>query len=46
MTKGVPKKRQWDEQLRKKRAQAAGVWLTAGKVPPLPAVCGLHNSDG
>ena len=33
MTRGIPKKRPRDEQLRKKRVQAAGVWLTAAKVP-------------
>jgi hypothetical protein len=34
MTKGVPKKRQWAEQLRKKRLQAAPTWAAAAKTPP------------
>jgi hypothetical protein len=34
MTKGVPKKRQRAEQLRKKRAQAAPTWAAAAKTPP------------
>ena len=56
MTRGrIDKKQRQAEQLRKKRAQAAGVWLTAAKVPPrpirgsgqaLPAICGPRNSDG
>ncbi len=44
MTKGVPKKRQRDEQLRKKRLQASGVWLTAAKVPPRPIVIAARRS--
>jgi hypothetical protein len=34
MTKGVPKKRQQAEQLRKKRAQAASVLVTGAKKSP------------
>lgn len=34
MTEGVPKK----------RAQAAGVWLTAAKVPPRPIVVAAKRS--
>ena len=37
MTKGrLGKKQRQDDQLRKKRLKASGVWLTAGKVPPRP----------
>ena len=38
MTRGIPKKRQRDEQLHKKHLQASGVWLTVAKVPPKPLV--------
>ena len=38
MTKGVSKKLQRDEQLRKKRAQAASVLAHGAKVPPKPIV--------
>ena len=34
MTKGIPKKRQRDEQLRKKRAQAASALAHGAKKPP------------
>ncbi len=36
MTKGVPKKRQRAEQLRKKRLQAAPARAAAAKTPPIP----------
>jgi hypothetical protein len=44
MTKGIPKKRQRAEQLRKKRLQASGVWLTVAKVPPNPLVVAARRS--
>ena len=34
MTKGISKKRQRDEQLRKKRAQAVSVLAQGAKTPP------------
>jgi hypothetical protein len=34
MTKGVPKKRQRDEQLRKKRLQAAPARVASAQTPP------------
>jgi hypothetical protein len=34
MTRGIPKKRQRDEQLRKKRLQAAPARAKAAKTPP------------
>jgi hypothetical protein len=34
MTRGIPKKRQRAEQLRKKRLQAASAWAAAAKTPP------------
>jgi hypothetical protein len=37
MTRGIPKKRQRDEQLRKERAQAASV-LAQGAMKPLKAI--------
>jgi hypothetical protein len=37
MTKGIPKKRQRAEQLRKKRLQAAPARAVSAKVPSLPA---------
>jgi hypothetical protein len=44
MANSIPKKRAKAEQLRKKRAQAAGVWLTAAKVPPRPIVVSARRS--
>jgi hypothetical protein len=38
MTKGIPKKRQRDEQLRKKRAQAVVSGLATGTRKPAPAM--------
>jgi hypothetical protein len=42
MTRGIPKKRQRDEQLRKKRAQAAPVLAQGAKTPPNKAIPVAH----
>jgi hypothetical protein len=45
MTKGrIDKRQRQDDQRRMKRMQAAGVWLTADKVPPRPIVVGARRS--